>query len=82
MSINLKVEEYCQDCPDFEPEKITVHIDVLDLNPISNSHEKRRVYNTTIECKHKKRCAAQMRYLQKQHDAMKKKETGDESNKV
>ena len=77
MSINLKVEEYCHNCPDFEPVKNTIHTSVLDLNHMTNSHEKRDVYNTTIECKHKKRCAAQMRYLQKQNDAMQKKEVCD-----
>lgn len=82
MSINLKVEEYCQNCPDFEPvvqkdcERMLVTHHIVD--PLNFAEpEVKHICETTVECKYKKRCAAQMRYLQKQHDAMKKKETGE-----
>lgn len=75
MSINLKVEEYCHNCPDFEPEKKVEHLTEIDLTArIPTDIHK---YETTISCKHCKRCAAQFKYLQKQHDAMMKKETCD-----
>ena len=81
MSINLKVEEYCQNCPDFEPDvqRQTETLTACDLSdPYRFMSNVRHVCNTLVECKYRKRCAAQMRYLQKQHDAMKKKETGSD----
>ena len=80
MSINLKVEEYCHNCPDFVPDTEVDYLHQEGINPITYKHEDRSICETTIKCKHKKRCAAQMRYLQKQHTEMMKKETGDESN--
>lgn len=79
MSINLKVEEYCHNCPDFEPSamKQTEILRACNLND-PYDFEAVRINNTLVECKYKKRCAAQMRYLQKQHTEMMKKETGDE----
>lgn len=75
MAINLKLEEYCHNCPDFKPEKKVEHLTEIDLTArIPTDIHK---YETTISCKYCKHCAAQMRYLQKQHDAMKKKETGN-----
>ncbi len=78
MPINLKVEEYCQNCPDFDPvtDKHTLHMEGFDPGTYTNVNK--TICETTVECKYKRRCAAQMRYLQKQHDAMKKKETSDE----
>ena len=77
MSINLKVEEYCQNCPDFEPETELKHerVEMVDHTTLENKYVS--FYETYISCKYCRRCAAQMRYLQKQHDEMmKKKETG------
>lgn len=77
MSINLKVEEYCQNCPDFEPDvdRRTLYMEGFD--PATYTNVNKTICETTVECKYKRRCAAQMRYLQKQNDAMQKKETGD-----
>lgn len=77
MSINLNVEEYCHNCPDFEPvtEKEKLHMEGFDPGTYTNVNK--TICETTVECKYKKRCAAQIRYLRKQHYEMFKKETGD-----
>lgn len=52
--IRLCVEDYCQDCPEFEPETSTV--EVYDF--ISDEH-----LDTIVHCEHQKRCDSFMRYL-------------------
>lgn len=53
MSIELEVEDYCQNCPDFEAQTTTL----ATLG---------RIYDTTITCKRKRRCAGLVRYLKEQ----------------
>lgn len=71
--IKLQVEEYCQNCPDFEPDIFKQHETLYaDNMPIVDplcyvQPETRHICETTVECKYKKRCAAQIRYLQKQY---------------
>lgn len=50
--IELKVEEYCQNCPDFYPE--TFMLDSL------------RGGVTIVKCEQANRCAALVRYLKKE----------------
>lgn len=57
--IELKVKEYCQNCPDFAA-KVSVreHDDGDTINPT-------KIYDTTVTCSHAKRCEGIMRYLDK-----------------
>lgn len=56
--IELKVEEYCHDCPDFEPD---VHKDKY-----VDAEDNLYLQRTTIRCEHAARCRAVKRYLEKQ----------------
>ena len=66
--IELKVEEYCHNCPSFEPESSseTEHLettyDPMFIKTIAIS----TVVNTVVTCKYRRRCAAMFRYLKKQ----------------
>ena len=57
--IELKVKEYCHNCPDFAA-KVSVreHDDGNMVNPT-------KFYDTTVTCSHAKRCEGIMRYLDK-----------------
>lgn len=57
--IELKVKEYCHNCPDFAT-KVSVreHDDGNMVNPA-------KFYDTTVTCSHAKRCEGIMRYLDK-----------------
>lgn len=56
--IKLEVEEYCQECPAFEPD--------VDSNtwydPTDNLPS---VSDTIIHCRYRKRCANMVRYLER-----------------
>lgn len=52
--IQLCVEDYCQDCPEFKPEALKIQINDFDLN----SH-----IDTIVQCEHKERCEKFIRYL-------------------
>lgn len=52
--IRLKVENYCKNCTEFEPETERNFIDA------NGEHLN---FNTTITCKHEKRCHEMMDYL-------------------
>lgn len=55
MSIELKVEDYCQNCPDFDAKVSTTQLVFGEAyNPT----------NTIITCSHKNRCAGIKRYLE------------------
>ena len=56
MSIKLKVDPYCEQCPDFEPE-VTKEELVCD-NEVFRT-------DTYIYCKHRLRCDAILDYLSK-----------------
>lgn len=60
--INLKVEDYCQNCPDFEAdvdkEKLYQH-DLFEFEPIMISE-------TVVTCTRAHRCANLVRYLKKE----------------
>lgn len=52
--IHLYVEDYCQDCPEFEPEKSMVRGYDLEFDGY---------INTIVHCEHQERCEKFMRYL-------------------
>ena len=61
--IRLVVEEYCHNCPDFEAE---VHVETLYLsNYDCVVNEPRTKYETMVTCAKARRCAAQVRYLER-----------------
>jgi len=62
MAITLKVDDYCQNCPEFEPD---VHRQV-----IYSMDEK--LLDTAIRCEHRVKCDRLIEYLEKQ---IKEKET-------
>ena len=62
MAITLKVDDYCQECPEFEPD---VHRQV-----IYGMDE--RMFDTTIRCEHRGKCDRLIEYLEKK---IKEKET-------
>ena len=57
--ITLKVEEYCHECPAFEPDVDTSGW----YNPLN---QEEMIRETVILCRYRKRCASMMRYLKKQ----------------
>lgn len=57
MSIELNVEDYCQNCGDFDAE---VHKYPIDRRIDDTSRD----YRTVIVCTRKNRCAAIKRYLE------------------
>ena len=60
--IELKVKEYCHNCPDFEA-KVTVQD--TDLFAAGESESVGRFCNTTVSCSHAKRCEGIKRYLER-----------------
>lgn len=54
--IYLKKESYCENCAEFEP--CTKRINIFGNEGC--------LVNTTVYCKHKDRCKAQMKYLHTQ----------------
>lgn len=58
--IELKVKEYCHNCPDFEA-KVTIREDEL----CSGDEVTARIVNTTVSCTHAKRCEGIKRYLER-----------------
>lgn len=55
--IRLIVEDYCQECPDFEPEAVKVTY---------YSGDELRAASTEVYCRHKNRCAAVAKYMKSQ----------------
>lgn len=58
--IKLDVENYCQECGDFEPGKETVILYAGD-EPISRT--------TTVYCKYRGRCASIAKYLEEKAES-------------
>lgn len=60
MSILIDVEDYCQECLDFEPHVIKARRMMVDWG------EGYEQTNTQIQCEYRKRCAGIKRYLESQ----------------
>ena len=69
--IELKIEEYCQNCPDFEA-KVTVKEN--ELFTMESPTPCERYCNTIVACAHAKRCEGIKRYLQQQGKDCKKED--------
>lgn len=60
MSISLNIEEYCEDCSDFEADVEKIRkIRVGDFDDFDDSFR----CITTVECKNKDRCKSMYYYL-------------------
>lgn len=58
--ITLDVEEYCQDCSDFEPEAIK-NILYSDNIYLKN---RRQMFDTVVTCKYANRCRSMKNYIE------------------
>lgn len=65
--IKLTVEDYCQDCDEFEPEVSKLRIHLSDEKPFDWQYGPTKT-DTIIKCKHGMRCACIKRYLSKQEN--------------
>ena len=64
--ITLKVEDYCHNCPEFEPDVDKNEHELVDYNCMTRV-EKRIVHcTTTVTCQHRHRCAAIYEHAAKQ----------------
>lgn len=65
--IELKVEMYCHECPDFEAD-VSSRTESIDVgyNTFLGEFETKKVHSTTVRCAHAARCRAVKRYLEKQ----------------
>lgn len=57
--IELKVKEYCQNCPDF-----AAKVSVREYD-FANMGSPTKYYDTTVTCSHAKRCEGMVRFLDK-----------------
>lgn len=60
--INLLIDEYCENCPDFEPEvdKTELYNDMGDvIHGMGDA-----IHNTEISCAHRERCRSIKDYLE------------------
>lgn len=72
--ITLKVEDYCHDCPDFEPD-VEKNSETLHRNdPFTGPFYTETItfHTTTIHCKHRYRCESVKEYMRKQLEEEKK----------
>lgn len=56
--ITLEVEEYCQNCPEFEAHVVKSHTIAIERRIMEEQANK-----TVVECKHSARCEAIMKYV-------------------
>lgn len=61
--IELIVDDYCQDCCDFEPDVQKSGTMTFSKYPLGTSE------NIVIRCEHRARCARMMLYLKSQKEA-------------
>ena len=61
--IKLDVDEWCKDCPEFEPdvEKDTEIFECFDID--SYCPVKKIITDTAVTCKHRLRCQSMVDYL-------------------
>lgn len=58
--IKLVVDEYCENCPEFE-----AHVECIGLKSIGETTA-RMTCNTTITCEHRAKCQSMKDYLDRQ----------------
>ena len=61
--IDLKVESYCQQCPEFEADVKKDSFVEEDFDDIHNYVIERTITNTSVTCKHRTRCLGMVEYL-------------------
>lgn len=55
--ITLKVEEYCHNCPEFEPDVDKNEEEIVEFNFASRTENRKVFCTTTVTCQHRHRCA-------------------------
>ena len=60
MAIELKVENYCDNCGEFEPE---IHKEETVYLNYGFNNVRRHQCKTTVRCKHEQRCMGMIEYL-------------------
>lgn len=67
MAIELKIEEYCHNCHEFEP-KTDVYSSVLSSGLLSGDpYDEPVVHNDTIVyCEHRERCLSMYNFIRKE----------------
>lgn len=55
--IVLKVEEYCHNCPEFEPDVDKDKEEMYEYNLMARSESRQVSCTTTVTCQHRHRCA-------------------------
>lgn len=58
MSIRLSIEDYCQYCPEFEPEKLVDYI-------MSDQDEESGHVKIIVKCRYSKRCKNMERHIRR-----------------
>lgn len=58
--ITLDVEEYCQNCPDFEAD-----VEKTQVFAIGKGMKKETANETVVRCEHSVKCNTMMNYLRK-----------------
>lgn len=56
--ITLKVEDYCQNCPEFDPDVDKDRYETIDYDMRARSSDRVVFCSTTVTCQHRHRCAA------------------------
>ena len=70
--INLKVDSYCHNCPEFEADVKKESFVADDLDDIHNYVIERTITNTSVTCKHRTRCLGMVEYLKGEIERVKK----------
>ena len=64
--IDLKVESYCSQCPEFEADVKKESFVTDDLDDIYNYIVERTITNTSVTCKHRTRCLGMVEFLKEE----------------
>lgn len=62
MSIKLQVEDYCQNCPEFEADVRKEKVFVNDRSDIFNCEI---ITETTVTCEHRDKCAELRKHIER-----------------
>ena len=56
--IKLVVDEYCHECPEFEPDVNKDKEELVEFDFMARVEKRTMFCNTTVTCQHRDRCAA------------------------
>ena len=64
--IVLKVEDYCHNCPEFEPDVSKDEQELVEFDMMNRCEKRHVLCDTTVTCHHRYRCAAIYEHAAKQ----------------